>query len=429
MLIGLSEVAGHYRGLKDGFQQLGLECTFVNLSEHPFGFDADDNIWPVGWVQKIDTQRRKATSLPMRLLYVLLQGLLQAVLFFRLLPNHDIFIYCANRNFIAFLDLPILKLCGKKIIYQMHGCDSRAPYFDGAYNHGDLLPDQKLYRLTTIKKIILAITERYADVIVNIPPQAHLCRKKYINWLYVGLCCSPPGESFSTGSLVQSDSSIVKILHSPSRPGAKGTERIRASIERLKARGVNVAYTELIGVDNSRVIEELNKADLVIDQIFADYAMPGFATEAAWQGKPVLISGYAVSYWPRWMEKADLPPTYYCHPDEFDDALYRLATDSGLRLSVGKKMHDFVRQNWSPKQIATNYLRALDTPPEKWWIYPQFNDYLLGCSISEQQLKKRLRTYLNKYGASGLRLGCNIFLVEKIYRFAELSHLDGGNNS
>lgn len=61
-------------------------------------------------------------------------------------------------------------------------------------------------------------------------------------------------------------------MHSPSDPGAKGTPLIREAVEKLKASGVDVTFVELVGVPNSKVIEEIKKADLVIDQMYADYA-------------------------------------------------------------------------------------------------------------------------------------------------------------
>ena len=418
VLIGLSEVAGHYKGLKLGFERLGIKCTFVNFSEHPFSFDADDKIWPVRWVQKVDANRRVLNSRGARVLMALLQGVLQGILFLRVLPGHNVFIYCANRNFIGFLDLFILRFLGKKIIYQMHGCDSRAPYIDGAYNEADLLPDSSLYRLTRIKKFILKITETFANVVVNVPPQAHLCEKEYINWLYVGLCCYPLDYEVAELSAMNEPGKL-RIVHSPSKPGAKGTPIIRNAVKRLEQRGISVDYIELIGVSNKKVIEEVRRADLVIDQIYADYAMPGFATEAAWQGKPVLICGYAVDFWAKWMKKEDLPPTHYCHPDNFEDELFRLASDSNLRDTVGKRMYEYVSSNWRPEQIAANYLKVLDSPPKHWWLDPKDNDYINGCAISEERLKFRLSNYLNHYGVKGLQLDDKHELVKEIYRFVK----------
>lgn len=416
VLIGLSEVAGHYKGLKLGFERLGIECTFLNFSEHPFGFSNDDKIWPVSIVQVIDTRRRKTRSKFAKFYFTLTQLMFQAILFFRVLPKHDIFIYCANRSFIVFIDLIILKMLGKKIIYQMHGCDSRAPYFDGAYNKADLLPDEDIYRLTRLKKYILKITEMFSDVLVNIPPQAHLCEKRYINWLYVGLCCYPLEYEIEDKSS-QNKPKKLRIVHSPSRPDAKGTPLIREAIETLKSQGVEVDYIELIGVDNKIVIEEIKRADLVIDQVYADYAMPGFATEAAWQAKPVLIAGYAVDYWSKWMPKDDLPPTHFCHPNDLQRELLRIATDSELRGKIGQDMFRFVSDRWRPEQIAANYLLAVDSPPEKWWLYPHENQYFLGCCIKEEQLRYRLKNYIVKYGADGLRLNDKASVQESIVNF------------
>ncbi len=416
VLIGLSEVAGHYKGLKLGFERLGINCTFLNFSEHPFGFSADDKVWPVGLVQKMDTRRRNSSRVGSKFIFTVLQFLLQGVLFFRVLPKHDIFIICANRSFLGFLDVVILKILGKRVIYQMHGCDSRAPYFDGAYNQADLLPDSELYRLTRFKKIIIKMTERFSDLLVNIPPQAHLCEKKYINWLYIGLCCYPLDYDVED----KTDQNLpdqLRVVHSPSRPEAKGTPIIRDVIKRLKSRGIDVDYIELIGVDNKTVIEEIRRADLVIDQVYADYAMPGFATEAAWQGKPVLIAGYAVDYWPAWMAKADLPPTCYCHPDSLEEELYNLATDKDLREKVGRRMYEFVSERWRPEQIAQNYLRALDDPPEYWWLDPKENEYFLGCCINEDRLRIRLKRYLDKYGEAGLRIHDKPLLEKRIFSF------------
>jgi hypothetical protein len=198
---------------------------------------------------------------------------------------------------------------------------------------------------------------------------------------------------------------------------------IREAVERLKARGVEVTFVELVGVPNSKVIREIKKADLIIDQMYADYAMPGLATESAWYGKPVLICGYAVDDWQNWMQPGDLPPTCFIHPDELDDALYRFATDPVKRQAVGTAMYEFVSSRWRPEQIAANYLRCFEDAPSNWWLDPKDCFYVNGCSISEARLKVRLRGYLEKFGVKALQLRDKPELAAKIVKFA------GGNGS
>ncbi|HRS98142.1 MAG TPA: hypothetical protein P5040_08135, partial [Smithella sp.] len=43
IFIGLRELSGYYHHLKKGFDQLGLESVFVNLSGHPFGYGEENN--------------------------------------------------------------------------------------------------------------------------------------------------------------------------------------------------------------------------------------------------------------------------------------------------------------------------------------------------------------------------------------------------
>ena len=57
------------------------------------------------------------------------------------------------------------------------------------------------------------------------------------------------------------------------------------------------------GQPNSVVLEQLARCDFIIDQLYADFPMPGFATEAAWFGKPAVTAGYALDLWKRTLPK------------------------------------------------------------------------------------------------------------------------------
>jgi hypothetical protein len=119
------------------------------------------------------------------------------------------------------------------------------------------------------------------------------------------------------------------------------------------------------------------------------------------------------------MPANDLPPTYFRHPDELDDALYRLATDAVKRQAIGSAMYEFVSSKWRPEQIAANYLRCLEGAPSNWWFDPKDCFYVNGCSISESRLKARLRGYLEKFGVEALQLRDKAELAAKIVKFAE----------
>ena len=42
IFIGLMETAGYYGNLKKGFREIGIECTFIDLSFHSFQYGGDD---------------------------------------------------------------------------------------------------------------------------------------------------------------------------------------------------------------------------------------------------------------------------------------------------------------------------------------------------------------------------------------------------
>ena len=91
---------------------------------------------------------------------------------------------------------------------------------------------------------------------------------------------------------VLNEQRLIRILHSPSSPEVKGTYLIRQAINALKAKGYPIDYVEIMGKPNTVVIAELEKCDFIVDQLYSDTPMSGFATEAAFFGKTAVVGGY-----------------------------------------------------------------------------------------------------------------------------------------
>ena len=100
VLIGLVEVAGYYRGLKEGFDELGIECTFLNLAPHPFDYGGSDPSTLARWIRSLSRRRSRLAgrSAVRRLWYGGWQLLLQALLFVWALFRHDVFIFAFNSS-------------------------------------------------------------------------------------------------------------------------------------------------------------------------------------------------------------------------------------------------------------------------------------------------------------------------------------------
>lgn len=395
VLLGTMEVAGYYRGLKAGFEELGVPCTFVNLGAHAFGYGGDD----AGALVRAIRSARTKGWLGMRA-----SQALRFPLLWKMARTHDAFIFGFGNSLLPRnADLEYLKRRGKKILFQFHGSDSRPPYLDGA---AATLPGFSLHacvRASQDRKRQLVHIGRYADAIVDIPPQAHFHERAYTLWLRVGICNRParwPAE------ITFRSNDPVRILHSPSNPAAKGTVEIERAVERLRGKGLRLELVKIHGRPNAEVLDELERCDFVVDQVWSDYAMPGLAVEAAWFGKPVVICGYAGPMWDALLEPDDRPPTLYRDPSELEASIERLATDATFRRDLGARARAFVETKWSPREVARRYLQILEgTAPKEWLIEPALNRYWQGVCQPAEVTRKRIADCIEMAGVASLQVG------------------------
>ncbi len=402
VFIGVTEVAGFYRALKFGFDQLGLPCTYMNIVGHRFQYGGDNWKIVTSWVRKSAQKKSK--------FWRVCNLLLRTLLFVRALVLHDVFIFGFNSSFFKnYIDLPILKFFGKKIVYQFHGSDGRPPYMDGsvmAPARGRSILD--CIKLTQRKKNIIRTIDQYADVIINTPPQGIFHERPFILWMRVGVAVLPPEDVIAISKHPTQKVPLthkVTILHCPSDPEAKGSYSIREIINTLKQKGLEIDYQELTNQPNEVVCQALATCDIVLDQCYADYGMPGFATEAAWYGKPVVIAGYAVDLWKSILPKDSLPPTAYCHPDALEATLEELIRNQHTREALGQRARHFVETQWHPKLIAQRYLQLLDGDiPSDWIYHPTDIRYWQGCCLSEARARQLIGDVINTGGEESLQL-------------------------
>ncbi|MFL5244665.1 MAG: glycosyltransferase [Gemmataceae bacterium] len=405
ILLGLTEVSGHYGSLKQGFCELGLDATFWNLTGHPFAYGNEDNPFLVRWIRLV-ALRQKRSRHPAKLFWALLQTVLRCFLFVWAIFRFDVFVFGFNTSFLRYYDLPVLKLLGKKIVYQFHGSDSRPPYLDGS-----LFPERTAFSVETCieqiqaKKRTLQTIGRYADVLIDNPTGAHFHERPVVIWLYVGLT-SPAAKAAPAVAAQSCASGPVRILHCPSNPAAKGTALIERAIERIQARGHLVEFVKITGRPNSEILRELQECDFVVDQAYSDYAMPGFATEAAWFGKPVVIGGYASELWRGLMPGDRLPPTIFCSPERMEAEIERLVVDHRHRQEVGRQMRQFVETHWQPREVAQRYLELIGgRVPAPWWFDSRQTGYVHGCCAPDSWISELIHRVVQKGGAGALMVG------------------------
>ncbi|GAG37086.1 unnamed protein product, partial [marine sediment metagenome] len=240
------EVAGYYTSLRKGFEEIGITADFVDLSGNPFAYGRARKM---GITAKALRAMRKALGIVVRSpnmqrrLHRILQTLTGIPLLVKGLWKYDVFIFGFGTSLMAFRDLPILKALGKRIIYVFHGSDIRPPYIDGAQLLGKygLTARQAIRQAERLKRMIRRI-ERYADVMVDLPTQGLFHEKPFVNWLRIGIPFQRPDVKEKAADSRLPERGAVRILHSPSHPEAKGTDRVRDTIESLRAKGYAIEY-------------------------------------------------------------------------------------------------------------------------------------------------------------------------------------------
>lgn len=417
VFIGLREVAGYFSKLNAGFQALGIDSTFVSTREHAhqYGGEAD---WRLARAIRYCVKRYESASI-FKALWGAAQVALGTLLLLQAVLRYDVFVFAFGTSFVLLYDLPLLKLLGKKIIFVYLGTDVRPPYLGGnivgATDHQTL---EKCLRATRSLKRNVDRIERYADAVTSLATFGAFQSNAFITHAAIGF---PMAMKQAATPLVKAheDAAIVRILHSPSHPIRKGTPHIEQAIKNLQGRGYAIEWVTLSGQPNEVVLRELANCDFVVDQLYADWLMPGFATEAALLGKPTLIAGYDLVALQQSLPPAYVPPVHACHPTDIEAAIEKLIVDVAYRRDLGQQAQTFVRDNWTATRVAERFLRVIEGDVPADWLYdPHDIRFFHGAGVAEARLLPFVRAYIAHYGRAGLYLSDKPEVEQALLDFA-----------
>ncbi|MBX3423874.1 MAG: glycosyltransferase [Pirellulaceae bacterium] len=426
VFIGPVEVAGYYHHLYAGLQSLGVNCDLVEYRPHRFRYGTKIKTpMFVRWSQQLAalTSGKKTWRTLAQPVEKLCLVLFAAQAIFR----YNVFVFGFGKSLLpANLDLPILKLLGKRVIMNLgHGSEARPTYFNGAEPEVDgrrRMSVVQLKRKVKRRRRLVQRLERLVDYCVGAPYTSQFAHRPMINWFALGVPFQlPPLAGISNSNDVQLDSHQrpVLILHSPSHQAAKGTALIRAAIERLRAKGYDIDYREIVGRPNSEVLHEIANCDLVVDQLYSDTPLAGFATEAASFGKPVVVGGYALGELQQFVPEGMWPPSLVCHPNQLDDAIEQLLVDSQLRVALGHRLRQFMASKWTAEQVAERYLQLFAGNVNKdWWLQPSQIHYVQGYGQDESVTQDRIARLVKTHGACSLQLAHHPALQSACLKFA-----------
>jgi len=343
--------------------------------------------------------------------------------------RYDVFIFGFGKSLLrSNLDLPILRVLGKTVISNLaHGSEARPPFINGATQTKEGVPAS----LEKLRSSALRSRKRVAMHVVNSSfvigapfSTTHFVSSRLINWFALGVpfhggyTCEDSYQELLT-SVHVAESRPIRILHSPSHPALKGSSIIFEAIKRLKQRGHAIEFILIHGRPFKEVMEEIQRCDFVIDQLYSDTPMAGFATESAWFGKPAVVGGYGLDRLKGFVPDSMWPPSKTCSPDQFEQAIEELIVDVEQRQRLGREAQAFVRDRWSAVEVARRYLWLIEGDiPEEWWLDPNDVIYVEGCGQSVAQSQQTIRDLVAAHGVESLQLSQRPELEAAFLEFA-----------
>ncbi len=403
VLVLPQEIAGVASGLVRGIRASGLEADLLVRGRHPFGYPRPAPGTPVlGRLQSLLTRLSGARG-PVRPMALAMSLVLRVALLPWLLRRYDALVYLGPTTLTGLAgERRLAKRLGLVVVTVFLGSDARPPYLSGYV----IRPGQGEPDLADIRRQVRATVRRVRAAetgstwVVNHPPTAGFLRRLYVDFSTMGLPAPETGAPRTTGAdaAVGPFDRTVRVVHAPSMAPWKGTDQIRAAVNRLRDEGLRIDYVELVGVPHDQVVATLAGADLVVDELYSDAILAGLATEAAALGATPLVFGYAGAALASTAESLGVGLRHYHPPEQLLDILRDFVSDADLRISTGSAVHDFVVREWSAAAVGARYARLLTEGPDPSWLRdPAAADYVDGWGVEREER----RTFLRRFLAAG----------------------------
>jgi hypothetical protein len=399
ILVGMGETAGYCGQLVAGFRELGLRADHLDLGPDRHAYSASPR--PLrARLARWREGRRRAGPGP-RVAWTILHRLTMVALLLHALVRYDAFVLRAGDSFLGLRDLPLLRRLGKHVVVVFFGSDSRPSYLNGVEVESGRTGSAAAAE-TGAKRRVVERIERHASTVVCHVMSAQLHRRPAVAFLELGIPraidpAPPPPETRAAGPL--------RVLHAPSTRHGKGTDVVREAVAAARRNGADVELVVVTGRPNREVLEAIAACDFVVDQVYSDTPMGGFAAEAAARGRPAVVGGYGWEELRRVTSASALPPSHLCHPDELAEGIARLATDHRYRQDLGDRARRFVETRWSPAAVARRFVALMTgEAPEEWTFDPASIDHVHGVGMSEPAVIDSIRAVLEAEGTPGLHV-------------------------
>ena len=331
---------------------------------------------------------------------------------FTALCKADACLFIGGKGLFNFpIDYYLLRLFGKRVVHMYVGTASRPRYLSAyakkALDSNEGIANKftaKLIKRTRRQQARVRATSRAANYVIENPLCGHFQTRPFVNYFKVGMPIRMIGESPETQT--ETTTRKTRILHCPSRPEIKGTQRILGTLTPEVLERLNAELIVLTGVPHSRVLEEIQKSDFIIDQLYSDSPLAGFAAEAASHHRVPVVGGYGWEDVRQNLDNEDIPPAMLCKPKDLLSAVEELCNDTLKRRQLASRLNKFLSQGaWSGQAFASKLGRVLNNDvPDSWLVDPQTIRYKHGVGLSEDDTKGIIQKMTDLAGIGALQL-------------------------
>lgn len=235
------------------------------------------------------------------------------------------------------IELPLLRLAGKKIVVYPFGQDARLASLtreSGRWNAYTDVPAGEEDRDEHDVRRRLAAFGRYAHVVLGCADLVeHLPRLDGVFLYPFDADAWPPAPS--------PEDDVVTVVHSPNHRHYKGTRYLLEAVETLRREGLPIELVLVEKMANEEAREVYRTSDVIADQfLIGAYAL--LAIEGMALGKPVIcyLNPRFEPFHPEWAEC----PIVSASPDTLLEELRRLVLDREQRRRLAARGPGYVRK-------------------------------------------------------------------------------------
>jgi len=278
--------------------------------------------------------------------------------------SFDIFHFFFNGGYLRstplrWLELPILKACGKHIVVSHYGSDVIMPSrVKNKYKWNVALEIEKHYPNIDERAVEKQIRyfSKYADFVINDGQAVEFIPKAHMSLKLIPIDLDQWKPVYQTGN----DRPV--IVHAPNHRALKGTRYLIEACRQLKKEGYNFELVIVERQPNEIARQIYSKADIIADQFLAGfYGL--FAIEGMALGKPVLC--YMRPEWVKYHNSYFKEcPILSTNPDNLTENLRLLLENPALRTELGRKGREYVEKYHSYEFIG----KQLDTIYRSLWF-------------------------------------------------------------